>query len=311
MAPQLAVYLDDRLAKYGFPDGHPFSESRYFAFKDALLQRELVKHLMLSLGKRATEEELLFFHTQAHVDFVKKMSHRGTGYLDQGDTPAFPGMYEIACTVVGTTLDAAAKIASGYVERAFVPIAGLHHGYRDHAEGFCVFNDIGVAIEMLRRQFAISTIAYIDIDVHHGNGVFYSFEDDPALIFADIHQEGIYPGSGFAAERGTGLATGKKLNIPLPPFSGDDKFFAAFERITHFVDIHRPEFIILQCGADSLKNDPLASLRYSEKAHGHAARTMRVLAEKHARGRLLALGGGGYNLDNIAAAWTEVVSELM
>ena len=201
----------------------------------------------------------------------------------------------------------------GDARRAFVPIAGLHHASRSHAAGFCVFNDCGVVAEMLRRRHGLQRVAYVDIDVHHGDGVYYSFEEDPFLVFADVHEDGrfLYPGTGAAGENGLGLGRGSKLNIPMMPGAGDADFFEAWARVEAHLEQHQPEFIIFQCGADSLEGDPLAHLRYTEEAHAHAARRLMDIAERHARGRVLGLGGGGYNRENLARAWTRVVREFV
>ncbi|MGH8244497.1 MAG: acetoin utilization protein AcuC, partial [Steroidobacteraceae bacterium] len=197
--------------------------------------------------------------------------------------------------------------------RGFVPIAGLHHAGRAHAAGFCVFNDIGVVVESLKREHGLSRIAYVDIDAHHGDGVFYAFEDDPALIFADTHEDGryLYPGTGAASETGAGAAAGIKLNLPLPPGVGDAEFLAAWPAIESHVERHAPEFVILQCGADSLAGDPIAHLALTEEAHAHAAARLCDIADRHAEGRILGFGGGGYNRRNIARAWTRVVQSFV
>ncbi len=237
----------------------------------------------------------------------------GYGLLDQGDTPAFPGVFEAASTVVGTALAALERIMSGETVRAFVPIAGLHHARRDSAAGFCVFNDCGVVIEALRREFRIRRVAYVDIDAHHGDGVFYAFEDDSDLIFVDLHEDGrfLYPGTGRADETGIGAATGTKLNIPMAVGADDAEFFRQWDRAERFLEAAKPEFIVFQCGADSLSGDPLAHLAYTQAAHAYAATRLCAIADRYAQGRVLALGGGGYDLDNLARAWTAVVRALL
>ena len=161
----------------------------------------------------------------------------GSGYLDAGDTPAFPGVFEAAATVAGTVLAALDDVVRGRCRQAFVPIAGLHHASRDGAAGFCVFNDCGIAIETLRERYAIQRVAYVDIDAHHGDGVFYAFESDPDLIFVDLHEDGryLYPGTGSVEESGVGSAKGTKLNIPLPPQADDETFFRLWESAERFV----------------------------------------------------------------------------
>ena len=172
-----------------------------------------------------------------------------------------------------------------------------------------MFNDCGVAIEYLRAQHGLSRIAYVDIDAHHGDGVFYGFEDDPDIVFADIHEDGrfLYPGTGHVTETGKGRAAGTKLNIPLPPGAGDREFDEAWPGVLDYLESSEPEFIILQCGADSLDGDPITHLRFSENAHARAARDLKALALRHCDGRLIGTGGGGYNRNNLARAWTRVV----
>jgi acetoin utilization protein AcuC len=196
----------ERLARYGFGDGHPFGPDRHAAFLAELVARGLDKRVQIMETRAATREELQSFHTPQYLDLVADRSRTGDGYLDGGDTPAWRGVYETAADVVGGTLLAAEQIMLGHARRAFIPIAGLHHAARGGAAGFCVFNDCGVAVEMLRRKYGLKRIAYVDIDAHHGDGVYYGFEDDPDLIFADIHEDGrhLYPGTGSKDEVGRG-----------------------------------------------------------------------------------------------------------
>ncbi len=277
-------------------------------------ESEGLLELVISLDPRpATQEELESFHTPAFISLVRERSATGQGYLDAGDTPAWKGVFEAASSVVGATLVATEALMTGAARRAFVPIAGLHHASRSHAAGFCVFNDCGVVVEILKRRYGLKRVAYVDIDVHHGDGVYYSFEDDPSLVFADIHEDGrfLYPGTGAATEAGGGPGRGLKLNIPLMPGAGDDEFFEAWQRVEAHLEESPPEFIIFQCGADSLEGDPLAHLRLTEEAHAHAARRLVDIADRHARGRILGVGGGGYNRHNLARAWTRVLREFV
>jgi len=308
----VAVVLSERLARYGFGEGHPFGPDRLAAFTREFTARGLSARVSELEMRAATEHELRSFHSAEYVEFVKERSASGTGLLDAGDTPAFKGVFEAAAGVVGATLSAKDAIMKGECRRAFVPIAGLHHAARDRAAGFCVFNDCGVAIEQLKRA-GLKRIAYVDIDAHHGDGVFYAFEDDDAVVFADLHEDGryLYPGTGAASETGRGSATGMKLNLPLPPGADDEVFDMVWPRVTAHLSRFTPEFIILQCGADSLEGDPITHLRFSPKAHGRAARELSELAEGFGHGRVLALGGGGYNRTNLAQAWTTVVENLL
>jgi acetoin utilization protein AcuC len=176
-----------------------------------------------------------------------------------------------------------------------------------------VFNDCGVLIESLRHHHDLSRVAYVDIDAHHGDGVFYGFENDPQLLFADLHEDGryLYPGTGDEEETGSGEAIGTKLNIPMPPGADDAAFLKAWERVEEYLVQGRPQFIILQCGADSLAGDPITHMKYSADSHAYAAQRLCKVADEYCDGRLLALGGGGYNLENISAAWCAVVEAML
>jgi acetoin utilization protein AcuC len=312
MINPVAVVVGERLARYGFPDGHPFGPDRHAAFVREFETRGLQHSVQLLEPREATYEELLAFHTPRYVDFVRERSQTGQGFLDGGDTPAFRGVYEAAATVVGASITAAESIMAGAARAAFVPIAGLHHAGRDHAAGFCVFNDCGVVIELLRRRHGLERIGYVDIDAHHGDGVYFGFEEDPGVIFADIHEDGesLYPGTGGAADTGRGAAAGTKLNLPLMAGSGDRAFCTAWARVLEHIERFEPQFLLLQCGADSIEGDPITHLRFSPAMHGRAAHDLVQLATRLGHGRVLALGGGGYNRTNLANAWSEVVAGL-
>ncbi len=312
-AAGVGLFYGDALRSYAFGHGHPFGPDRLDAFWSEATARKLQDSVQLFKPETADRAEIERFHTPEYVDWVIQRSKAGDGFLDYGDTPAYPGIYEAASIVVGTTLAACRAIMSGDCRRAFIPIAGLHHARRDAAAGFCAFNDCGVAIETLKQSYGLRRIGYVDIDAHHGDGVYYGFEDDGAVFFADLHEDGrfLYPGTGAEHERGSGSATGTKLNIPMPPDAGDRQFFEAWEQAEAFIASGRPQFILLQCGADSVSGDPITHLRYSTAAHAHAASRLCALADSCCQGRLLAMGGGGYNRRNLALAWCAVVEAMI
>lgn len=310
---KMRLYADAALGGYGFGDGHPLGMDRQGAFLAAAHDQGLIARAELRPSRVATRAELARFHTREYIDFVANAEARGLRLLDAGDTPVFPNLFEASARVVGTALDALDDIIHGRAPRTLQPIGGLHHAARGQAAGFCVFNDLGVVIETLRERYAVRRVAYVDIDAHHGDGVFYAFEADPDLIFADLHQDSrtLFPGTGRSDETGRGAAVGTKLNIEMPPRADDAAFLQAWTRVEAHLERFAPEFILLQCGADSLAGDPLAQLAYTPAAHAHAARRLRVLAERHAHGRLMAFGGGGYDRGNLARAWSEVLRELL
>jgi acetoin utilization protein AcuC len=299
---------------YSFPEGHPMNKARTQLFGPSI--KELArsvggKRIEIVAPVRGTEQDALLFHTQAYVEFVKESSEVGYGYLDYGDTPSFKGVFEASLYPVGNTLNGLKLVLQGNFDHFFNPIGGLHHARRDRAGGFCVFNDAAIAICQLLQK-GTGRVAYVDIDAHHGDGVFYAFEPEPRVIIGDIHEDGrfLYPGTGRGSETGTGKAEGTKLNLPMPPRAGDEEFREAFDRIESLVEKAQPEFILFQCGADCLEGDPIAQLSYTAAAHAYATAKLHELAHRICEGRILAMGGGGYNPSNVSAAWTAVARGL-
>jgi acetoin utilization protein AcuC len=288
MSHGACLYHGEALGRYGFPFGHPLGVDRQGAFlREA--QRQGLERLAQAFPPRvAAREAIERFHTAAYVDRVRN-------------------------AVVGSALDGVARVMRGECSRTFQPIGGLHHASRGSAAGFCVFNDLGVAIETLRREHGVRRVGYVDIDVHHGDGVFYPFEEDPDLIFADIHEDGryLYPGTGTAHETGRGAAAGTKLNIPVPPGADNSVFDAEWPRVMAHLRKFEPEFILLQAGADSIEGDPITHMRYTADTHQRAARDLSQLADALGHGRVLGTGGGGYNRINLARAWSGVVQGLL
>ncbi len=296
---------------YSFPPPHPFTSERAQRFRDELAKKKL--NVKTEQPEKASKDVIALFHTQEHIKFVELASHLGYGALDQGDTPAYKGVFEATQYAVGSTVSGVEKIIAGELDHAFNPVGGLHHATREGSAGFCVFNDIGVAIELLRKHHDVHRILYVDIDVHHGDGVFYSYESDPDLFIFDVHEDGrfLYPGTGAAGETGEGAAKGTKVNVPLPPNSGDDEILDKLSKLEMFARSSRPEFIIFQCGADGLRGDPIAGLDYTPKAHRGVAALLHRLSHELCSGRIIALGGGGYVPQNCADAWSAVVEAML
>jgi acetoin utilization protein AcuC len=304
------VVKGDELLRYSFPPPHPFSSERVVRFWEELARCRLGE--VDIEPERADEEALELFHDEGHVEYVRKASALGYGYIDDGDTPAFKGVLEAAELAVGSTLSCVERTLSEEADHGFNPVGGLHHARPDRSAGFCVFNDIGVAIELLRKK-GLKRLLYVDIDVHHGDGVFYPYEYDREVFIFDVHEDGrfLYPGSGREGETGEGRAEGTKVNVPLLPGEGDEKMKDILPRLEEFALRAKPEFILMQCGADSLAGDPLGGLAFSASFHSQVARKLHGIAHAVCEGRLVALGGGGYAPDNCAKAWTGVVRELL
>jgi acetoin utilization protein AcuC len=308
-----AVIVGKELSAYSFGEKHPLNSKRLEAFWSTLVNLESMRTGGLKVLQPTLSDEgtVALVHEKKYIDFVKASSITGSGYLDSGDTPSFKGVFDASLYVTGSTILALETVfnKTNAIDHAFNPIGGLHHARRNAAGGFCVFNDIGIAIMHARKNLNLKRILYVDIDAHHGDGVFYEFEDDPDLYIADIHEDGsfLFPGTGFESETGLGEARGTKLNLPLQPGATDSDFLSAFTRIENFVESLDFELIIFQCGADGLSGDPLTHLKYSEKSHEYAAQVLHRIAHDKTGGKIIGLGGGGYNTKNLAKAWNQVV----
>jgi acetoin utilization protein AcuC len=270
-------------------------------------------NIKVTAPRYATDAELRLFHTQEYLEFVKRASSVGGGFLDGGDTPAFKGCYEASALATGASLTAVDEVMSGKVSHAMNIAGGLHHAHPDRASGFCVFNDPAIAIAYLKTKFAVKKVLYLDVDAHHGDGVMYGFYSDGAVLDVDFHEDGqhLFPGTGFTNETGEGAGKGLKLNMPLPPFTDDSLYLPLFQEIVPCaVRKFKPEVLLLQCGADSHANDLLAHLQLTTKGYVEVARVVHELAHEVAGGRLIVFGGGGYNQANVARTWALVAAAL-
>ena len=288
-----------RSLEYDFGASHPLTPRRFGPGID------LLRHLGAKPGlapEPATDEELLLSHTVGYIEVVRRFSAAGVGWQDweagigAGDNPPFPGMHEAGAAVAGGSIGAMEAILRGDVEHAFHPGGGLHHAMPARASGFCIYDDPALAIARARRDGL--RVLYVDLDVHHGDGVEAIHASDPGVLTVSIHESGryLFPGSGFADEVGEGAAAGSVVNVPLPPNTGDGAWLAAVTSLVpELAAAFRPDIVVSQHGADSHLWDPLADLRNTVTAMGAAARLVHDLAHEHAGGRWLATGGGGYD----------------
>ncbi|HWP34879.1 MAG TPA: acetoin utilization protein AcuC [Thermodesulfobacteriota bacterium] len=306
-----ALYLyDPRLADYDYGEAHPlkmrrlrlaYELTRACGLLDAPGIRQVVPRM-------ATEAELLVAHDPT---YLRVLAEAESGRLPPegpryglgpwGDNPVFPGLWTVARTIAGGSLEAADRVAAGEVRVAMWIAGGLHHALRDRASGFCYLNDPVLAIHRLLER-GLSRIAYIDIDAHHGDGVEFAFEDDDRVLTISLHQDGrtLFPGTGFVEDIGKGRGRGYAVNVPLLPGADDAVIVEAFEAVVPpFLDAFRPDAVVAQLGVDAFATDPLAQLQLTTVGFEAMVRRIAALAP-----RLVALGGGGYNLGNVARGWT-------
>jgi acetoin utilization protein AcuC len=231
--------------------------------------------------------------------------------LGTADNPIFDGMHEASALVAGATVNAAEAVWSGEALRAVNVAGGLHHAMRDRASGFCVYNDPAVAIARLLDRGA-QRVAYVDVDVHHGDGVQEIFWDDPRVLTISLHETplALFPGTGFPHETGGEAAPGSAVNVALPPGTDDSGWLRAFHAVVPAaLRAFAPEILFTQCGADTYRLDPLADLRLSVDGHRATYLALRDLADELCGGKWVATGGGGYALvEAVPRSWTHLLA---
>ncbi|MEV6595380.1 acetoin utilization protein AcuC [Actinoplanes sp. NPDC051346] len=310
-----AVIWDEALLAYDMGD-HPLNPVRVeltiaLARELGVLDRPGVRMIV---PKPADDEALTRVHRADYLDAVRAAPidpfFQGWG-LNTPDNPVFDGMHEASARICGATIAAAEAVWSGAATRAVNVSGGLHHAMASRASGFCVYNDPAVAIARL-LDLGARRIAYVDIDVHHGDGVQAAFYDDPRVLTVSLHESplALFPGTGFPDETGGPAAEGTAVNVALPPGTGDGGWLRAFHAIVpSVVRAFEPEVLFTQCGADAHRLDPLADLSLSVDGQRAAYIALRALADEVSDGRWVATGGGGYALvEVVPRAWTHLLA---
>ncbi|MFC0112884.1 acetoin utilization protein AcuC [Kibdelosporangium aridum] len=317
MGTPAAVVWDPALLGYDLGGDHPFNPVRLELTIELATQLGVLDGVEFLRPELAPDEEIERVHDAEYIAAVKEAPMVGwdVGHgLGTPDNPVFSNMHEASSLVVGATLLAAQKIASGATNRAVNIAGGLHHAMRDRAAGFCVYNDCAVAISWLLDNGA-ERVAYIDVDVHHGDGTQAAFYNDPRVLTISLHQSPmtLFPGTGRVTELGGPDAQGTSVNIPLPPFTRDPAWQRAFHAVVpSLLKEFRPDVLVTQCGVDTHEEDPLAELYLSVDGHRQTYRTLRTLADEYAGGKWLSMGGGGYQLLRVVPrSWTHLIATVL
>ncbi len=260
----------------------------------------------------ATDNDILSVHPPAHLARVKTLDALGEGALDYGDTPAYRGVLHRALVAVGGTLLATCMVADGEVAHAFNPGGGLHHAYADRAAGFCPFNDTVIAIRLLQREYGYRRIAVLDLDGHHGDGTQALLYQEQVLYLSLHRYDGhFYPGTGAASEVGEGEGAGYTLNLPLERGTGPAEYLRLLDTIAlPKIREYRPDFIFVQVGVDSHREDPMVRLGLETITYRHIAQRLDQLAHEVCDGRLVAVAGGGYRPEAVARCWAVFLGTL-
>jgi acetoin utilization protein AcuC len=318
MVCSLLVPWDDGLTGYDFGPGHPLAPVRV----------ELTMVLARAFGifdepsvtvmvpPPATADELELVHDPGYIAAVRHAGATGRQDVRHGlgtpDDPVFAGMHEASALVAGATLAAARAVWTSQADHGANVAGGLHHAMRASASGFCVYNDPAIAIRWLLAQGA-ERVAYVDLDVHHGDGVQAAFYDDPRVLTISLHEHPatLFPGTGLPSETGSGAGLGTAVNVALPAGTGDAGWLRALDAIVPpLIRAFRPDVLVSQHGCDSHRLDPLAHLELSLDAQRRAQAIVHQLAHEVAGGRWLLTGGGGYELVQVVPrCWTHLLAE--
>jgi acetoin utilization protein AcuC len=320
MSDSTLVVWDEVFGDYDFGHDHPMRP----------LRLELTMALSRQLGvldqpgvevrapQAASDATLELVHDPLYVASVRRAPDDLLGRLSlrwglgTGDNPVFPRMHEVSSLVTGASVDAARAVWEGTHQHAVNISGGLHHAMRDRASGFCVYDDPAVAIAWLLAHGA-QRVAYVDIDVHHGDGVQVAFYDDPRVLTVSLHESGrtLFPGTGWADESGSGDAVGTSVNVALPAGTDDARWLRAFHAVVpQVVRAFRPQVLVTQHGCDTHALDPLANLLMSVDGQRVAHAALHALAHELCGGRWVALGGGGYEpVQVVPRAWTHLLAE--
>ncbi|QPP07187.1 acetoin utilization protein AcuC [Streptomyces bathyalis] len=309
---------DEAVTGYDFGPGHPMNPVR-LALTMRLVEAlglDAHKDLKVTSAKAAGDSTLRLVHRQDYIDAVRQISDdpaSATGEFGVGtpDDPAFAGMHEASSLIAGQSVAAADAVWRGEVKHGVNFAGGLHHAMHASASGFCIYNDAALAIARLLENGA-ERVAYVDVDVHHGDGVQDAFWNDPRVLTISLHEHPrmLFPGTGWPEESGGPDAEGGAVNVALPAGTGDEGWLRALHGVVpDLLREFRPQALVTQHGADTHFEDPLAHLAVSVDAHRIAAESLHGWAHEYADGRWVALGGGGYAVfDVVPRTWTHLVA---
>lgn len=314
-----ALVFSAEMGAYDFGAGHPLRPERVTRSVALMRACGLTDGMLEPVRPDvASDDELELVHAPGYIAAVKAASHGGEpapGFgIGPGDNPAFPGMHEAAALVSGAGVLAMDLVQRTEYRRAFSVAGGLHHALADRAAGFCVYNDVAVAIAAAIARDPALRVAYVDIDAHHGDGVQWAFYEEPRVLTVSVHQSGerLFPGTGFTNERGYAGGTGSAVNVSLPAGATDACMRLAFDDVVApAVRRFGPDVLVSQNGADSHWSDPLTMLRGTLGGYRSLVDAIARLAEEVCDGRLVAFGGGGYAWEHVVPrAWTMLAASL-
>lgn len=293
--------------------GHPESPHRLRAIMQRLEQSGTMAGLTMIAPRKAEDEWITQVHTPSYVAALNRHAPASGRVSLDPDTSMSPGSLPAAYLAAGGALAAVDAIMAKHVDHVFCAVRPPgHHAEAGRAMGFCLFNNVAIAARYVQKKYGLSRVLIVDWDVHHGNGTQHSFEDDPSVLFFSTHQYPHYPGTGRADERGKGAGEGFTINVPMEAGEGDETYHAIFlKALVPAADAFKPEFVIISAGFDAHKDDPLASMGLTEAGYADLTGLVAGIARRHAKGRILSLLEGGYNLTALAASVDAHIQALL
>ncbi|MBU1298390.1 MAG: histone deacetylase [Bacteroidetes bacterium] len=293
--------------------GHPEKPDRLRAIVDHLQETGLWQKLHHLIIDAAPIEAINKVHSQRHVQYVKEKCEKGFTILDQGDTTVCEKSYDIALLAAGGVISAVDAVMSGVLKNVFCAVRPPgHHAESNSPMGFCLFNNAAIAARYAQDKYNIRRVAIIDWDVHHGNGTQEIFYNDPSVFYISIHQYPFYPGSGSKSEKGEGKGEGFTLNFPMKAGSGEIEYLEVFcKEIIPVLDGYLPQLIIISAGFDAHKEDPLANMNLTDDTYRILTEMMAETAEKYAKGRIISVLEGGYNLQALSRSLQKHIEALI
>ncbi|MDP3851345.1 MAG: histone deacetylase [Luteolibacter sp.] len=296
------VHYDAEYEKHDTGPYHPESAQRYRALKSAL--EDLPPEFIRLPGRRASAAEILLAHEHYYHDLVYRDVESFAHQLRTGDTAICEESYDVTLEATGGVLASVDAVMRGDVSSAFCAVRPPgHHATATRGMGFCIFNHVAIAARYLQSRHGLQRVAIIDWDVHHGNGTEAIFIEDPSVLYISLHENGIYPHTGAATERGQGAGEGANLNIPLPGNSDGDTALRAWdEQIPPAIDAFQPDFLLISAGFDAREGDPVGGLRWTDETFAEMTRRCVAMAEKHCGGKIVSVLEGGYNPAGLASA---------
>ena len=308
-----AYIYDDIYLEHDTGGNHPECPERLIAINKHLKESSFYNDLIMLKPSPAGLPSVELIHSPSYIRQVQQSIQRGAPYLDSGDTVVGPRSFDAALMAVGGCLRACDALMTGEADNAFCAVRPPgHHAEREYAGGFCIFNNIAIAVRYLQNIYGLGRVAVVDWDVHHGNGTQHAFEKDDSVYYIRLHQYPHYPGSGAPQERGRDRGTGFTMNIPMASGSADKDYFDAFTNdIIPALENYEPECICISAGFDAHRADPLSGIRLSTDAYQVFTEKLMDLARRFCKKRIIIALEGGYHLEALANSVTRVVKTLV